>query len=77
MVNVCGWNDFDRFRNFKKKMKPQTQMEMLQMVGEIQMTKRHWWQLYKKNWYKHTDLWGGLWWIRFKWSKEDETFKKK
>jgi hypothetical protein len=52
-------------------------MEMLQMAGEIQMTKRHCWQLYKKNWYKHTDLWGGLWWIRFKWSKEDETFKKK
>jgi hypothetical protein len=58
-------------------MKPQTQMEILQMVGEIQMTKRYWWQLYKKNWYKHTDLWGGLWWIRFKWSKENETFKNK
>jgi hypothetical protein len=47
-------------------------MEIIQMDGEIQITKRYWWQLYKKGWYKHTDLWGNLWWIRFKWSEEDD-----
>jgi hypothetical protein len=47
-------------------------MEIIQMDGEIQITKRYWWQLYKINWYKHTDLWGGLWWIRFKWGEEDD-----
>jgi hypothetical protein len=45
-------------------------MEIIKIKGEVLLTKRYWWQLYKINWYKHTDLWGGLWWIRFKWSKE-------
>jgi hypothetical protein len=52
-------------------------MEIIQIDGEIQMTKRYWWQLYKRNWYKHTDLWCGLWWIRFNWDKEDEQLKNK
>jgi hypothetical protein len=47
-------------------------MKIIQMDGQIQMSKRYWWQLYKTNWYKHTDLWGDLWWIRFKWDKEDD-----
>ena len=53
-------------------------MEVIKMQGEVLMTKRYWWQLYKKGWHKHTDLWGGLWWIKFKWSEEEEKqFKNK
>ena len=53
-------------------------MEVIKMQGEVLMAKRYWWQLYKKGWYKHNDLWGGLWWIKFKWSEEEEKqFKNK
>lgn len=47
-------------------------MEVIKMQGEVLMTKRYWWQLYKKDWYKHKDFWGCLWWIKFKWDKEQE-----
>ena len=47
-------------------------MEVIKVQGEVLMTKRYWWQLYKKGWCKHNDLWGGLWWIRFKWSEEED-----
>jgi hypothetical protein len=47
-------------------------MEIIKMEGEVLITKRFWWQLYKKGWNKHTDLWGGLWWIRYKWNKDQE-----
>lgn len=53
-------------------------MEVIKMQGEVLMTKRYFWQLYKKGWYKHSDLWGELWWIKFKWGKEEEKqFKNK
>ena len=52
-------------------------MEIIKMEGEVLMTKRLWWQIYKKGWHKHTDLWGGLWWIKYKWNKDQEQFKKK
>jgi hypothetical protein len=47
-------------------------MEVIKMQGEVLIIKRYWWQLYKKGWYKHNDLWGCLWWIKFKWNKEEE-----
>lgn len=47
-------------------------MEVIKMQGEVLMAKRYWWQLYKKGWYKHNDLWGNLWWIKFKWDKEED-----
>jgi hypothetical protein len=52
-------------------------MDIIKMEEEIQMNKRFWWQVYKRGWHKHTDLWGGLWWIRYKWNKEQEQFKNK
>ena len=52
-------------------------MEIIQMEGQIQMTKRKWWQVYKRGWHKHNDFWGGLWWIRYKWNKEQEQFINK
>lgn len=51
-------------------------MEVIKMQGEVLMSKRYWWQLYKKGWYKHKDFWGCLWWIRFKWSKQDEQLEE-
>ena len=47
-------------------------MEIIKMEGAVLLTKRKWWQLYKRGWHKHNDLWGGLWWIRFKWSQEEQ-----
>ena len=44
--------------------------EIIQSQGEVQMTKRQWWQLYKKGWQKHRDFWNRRWWIRFKWDAE-------
>jgi hypothetical protein len=53
-------------------------IQIIKMQGEVLLTKRYWWELYKKGWYKHNDLWGGLWWIKFKWSEEEEKqFKNK
>jgi hypothetical protein len=49
--------------------------EIIQIEGEVQLTKRKWWQLYKKGWQKHRDFWNRLWWIRFKWdTKYNETY---
>jgi hypothetical protein len=47
------------------------------MEGAVLLTKRFWWQVYKRGWHKHTDLWGGLWWIKYKWNKEQEQFINK
>ena len=44
--------------------------EIIQTQGEVQMTKRQWYQLYKKGWHKHRDFWNRHWWIRFKWTNE-------
>jgi hypothetical protein len=52
-------------------------MEIIKIDGEVQLTKRYWWQLYKKGWCKHTDLWGCLWWIRFKWSADEDLYEIK
>ena len=52
-------------------------MEIIKMEGAVLLTKRKWWQLYKRGWHKHNDLWGGLWWIRYKWNKDQEQFKNK
>lgn len=35
--------------------------------GQVQMMRRKWWQIYKKGWHKHTDFWGNLMWIRYRW----------
>lgn len=35
--------------------------------AEVQMMRRKWWQIYKKGWHKHTDLWGNKMWIRYRW----------
>ena len=48
----------------KSKMKKKA---IIDIQGSVQMVKREWWQLYKKGWYKHSDLWGQRWWIRFQW----------
>jgi hypothetical protein len=56
------------------------EMEKQQGYSEeeaVLLTKRFWWQVYKRGWHKHTDLWGGLWWIRYKWNKEQEQFINK
>ena len=52
-------------------------MEIIQISGEVQLTKRKCWEFYKIGWHKHTDLWGDLWWIRYKWNKEQQQFKNK
>tara|TARA_R110001632_G_scaffold222564_1_gene353846 strand:- start:283 stop:567 length:285 start_codon:yes stop_codon:yes gene_type:complete len=32
---------------------------------DIQLLKRQWWQMYKKGWHKHQDLYNGKWWIKY------------
>lgn len=44
--------------------------EIIQLEGEVQLLKRHWWEIYRKGWYRHSDLWGRKWWIRFRWPIE-------
>ena len=45
--------------------------EIITLDSKVQLTKRYWYQICKKGWYKHNDLWGRHWWIRFKWDKQD------
>ena len=41
--------------------------EIITISGEgVQLTKRKWYQVYKKGWKKHYDHWDRLWWIREK-----------
>jgi hypothetical protein len=51
-----------------------TNTEIIQMQGEVQMMKRDWWQLYKRGWQKHRDIWNRRWWIRFKWNAGSTPF---
>lgn len=48
-----------------------TPKEIITLDGKVQIMKRYWYQIYKKGWYKHSDLWGSPLWIRFKWNKQD------
>ena len=38
---------------------------IIEIETTIQMQTRKWWQLYRKGWHKHNDLWGHKWWIRY------------
>jgi hypothetical protein len=51
-------------------------MNLIKRDGQLLMTKRKWHQLYKHGWYKHSDLWGCKWWIKFNWSEEEEKLTK-
>ena len=35
--------------------------------GEVQMMRRKWYELYKRGWHKHSNLWGDMMWIRYRW----------
>ena len=47
-------------------------MKIRQTDIEVQITKRKWYQIYKRGWHKHTNWWDQRCWVRFKWSKEDD-----
>lgn len=32
---------------------------------DILLLKRQWWQVYKKGWHKHQDLYNRKWWIKY------------
>lgn len=51
-------------------------MKIITLSGEVQLTKRYWWQLCKSGWYKHEDVFGRLWWIRFNWPSFPEICNK-
>ena len=51
-------------------------MSLIKRDGQLLMTKRYWYELYKHGWYKHSDLWGCKWWIKFTWSQEEEELTK-
>lgn len=41
---------------------------VIEIGTKVQMTKREWWQIYRKGWHKHNDHWGRKWWIRYNWN---------
>ena len=47
-------------------------MKIRQTNIDVQITKRKWYQIYKRGWHKHTNFWSQRCWVRFKWSKEDD-----
>ena len=42
--------------------------KVIEIGTKVQMTKREWWQIYRKGWHKHNDHWGRKWWIRYNWN---------
>jgi hypothetical protein len=50
-------------------------MEIIKIKGEILLTRRKWWQLFKSGWYKHENM-GGKWWIKFNWTEEEDRQSK-
>jgi hypothetical protein len=46
-------------------------MEIIKIKGEILLTRRKWWQLFKLGWHKHENI-GGKWWIKFNWTEEED-----
>lgn len=53
-----------------KLLKKKNKEEILQMSGEIQLMRRKWYELYKKDWHKHVDFWGKRWWVRYNWPQD-------
>lgn len=41
--------------------------KVIEVGTKVQMTRREWWQIYRKGWHKHNDHWGRRWWIRYNW----------
>jgi len=65
IIDVVKWK-------YDIKNKINKMQKIIQIQGEVQLLKRQWWQLYKRGWYKHINLWGEKLWIRFTWNTSDD-----
>jgi hypothetical protein len=54
-----------------------SETELITVDGEIQLMPRKWYHIFKRGWYKHSGLYGELWWIRFNWESNKINIKEK
>jgi len=64
-----GWADAcDALRDaLMRKVNTNYNQPLVEIRGTVQLMPRKKFQIFKKGWHKHTDIWGNPWWIRYNW----------